>query len=320
VSIRGGRIILRAHIVPLGAAFASCLVVAAVALGVGATLLTMNGDPTCLDPSAPAGDCAGLEAGLSFDHAWAGRVVALLTALPFVVGVIVGGPMGSTEIENGTASLTWFLEPTRIRWLLQRMIVLGGIVVLMLILPALAGEVLSRGRIPRYDPATTAFVDAGARGALLVVRGLAMFVLAALIGVVVGRVLPTIVIAVGVALLAFLVLDAARWVALPPAEPYASSGDRFVIDIAPSATQPGVYVDREGRLHSIDEIRAMAPVPVDDPAFEAWFLEQGFVQAAWGIDGASLASIPAREVVALMLVIPAGALAAMAVVRNRRPY
>jgi hypothetical protein len=308
---------LRPHRFTLRWVAGVCLVVAVAAVAVAIWLATYAFPADCLDPDVRfTPRCAGTSEALDIDHTWAGMVMVALTALPFIAGIVLGGPLVAAEVEAGTASTVWWLEPTRRSWLLVRVVVFGA----LLLAPALAGDLLERFRVPRYDPATTVFLDYGSRGALLVARGLATFVLAVLLGLITGRVLPGMILAGLTAIVMFALLDAAQWLALPGPEPFVPRPDGYVMEVTGLEGVPVTYLDRDGTRYTSEQLFAEAPAPRDDPAFYAWYEARGFVQESYGISGERLWPVQAREVVGLAAGSAVVVSLSAWLVGSRRPY
>jgi hypothetical protein len=121
-------------------------------------------------------------------------VTPLLGALPFAAGVLLGAPLVAREVEHRTALVGWSLARSRTRWLVIRFLPLVAVALAVLTIPAMAGEMLERSLYPVIDPAAS-FEHYGSRGALLVVRFLPAVAIGALVGVVVGRQLPALLVA-----------------------------------------------------------------------------------------------------------------------------
>ena len=127
----------------------------------------------------------------------------LLASLPFVVGGLLGAPVVARELETGTGRLTWSLTGGRLRWLLWRIVHL----------PTVAARRPGPGR-DRRQPPDRRLLDPAfyfglgqIRGTPLVARGLAMFGIALLAGVVFRRILPALVVAAILGLLLYNALD-----------------------------------------------------------------------------------------------------------------
>lgn len=127
------------------------------------------------------------------DNRFAARAMALMAPLPLLAGLLLGVPLVGRELEQGTASLAWTLGRSRRRWFLARVLPLSVLLALLLLLPAVAGEVLERARQPFVDPGAS-FADYGLRGGLLVARGMLAFALGVVAGAVIGRQLPALIV------------------------------------------------------------------------------------------------------------------------------
>ncbi len=315
------RLALRPHRFALVWVALLCIAAGGVALAMSVWLSRFSGPAECLDLGIRyTQPCAGFAQGLEFDHEWAARVLAFLPVLPVVAGVVLGVPLVASEVEARTATLAWWLEPSRRRWLLTRTAVFGTVLALLLALPAIAGDVLERERIPRYDPATTVFLDYGSRGAVLVGRGIAIFSLAVLVGLVAGRVLPGLIAAAVAAVIVLAVLEGARWFALPVSEPVVAQADRYVLDVTGQQGIPNTFRDQHGTLYTVDQILALAPARIGTPTFNAWYDAQGFTQARYGVSGERLGIIEVRELIGLGLGTVTLVGAATWAVGSRRPY
>src|SRR5262249_12974542 len=140
--VSAARALLRPHRIEIVSC--SVLAVVMVAIGVG-TWLRMNtfGIPdACFIPDAPA-QCAVFRPGPMEAYYEALRTlgpaafVAAL-AIPVISAVVLGLALVARELEQQTTVLAWSLSPSRIRWLGQRILLLGaGLVLIGLV----AGEV-----------------------------------------------------------------------------------------------------------------------------------------------------------------------------------
>lgn len=186
----------------------------------------------------------------TLDNGQAAPIMALMAPFPLVAGLLLGVPLVGREIEWGTASLAWTLARSRRRWLLARAVPLGILLGLVLVVPALAAQVLEGARDPLVDP-WQSFTDSGLRGAILVGRGLLTFGVAVVVGAVMGRQLPALIVAGVATVVLLMAADAGRGVAVhqlaaavssdqPPA-----SGTLFVDQ---------AIRDSDGTLHPTNEI------------------------------------------------------------------
>jgi hypothetical protein len=115
-------------------------------------------------------------------------------ALPYIAGVVLGAPLVSRELEQRTAQLGWPLARSRARWLWFRLLPIALIGLIVLAIPAMAGEVLERTLHPVIDPGMS-FEGYGSRGPLVVLRLLPAVAAAALVGTLLGRQLPSVLVA-----------------------------------------------------------------------------------------------------------------------------
>ncbi|MGH2467339.1 MAG: hypothetical protein ACRDGL_06380 [Candidatus Limnocylindrales bacterium] len=190
------------------------------------------------------------DAFYELDNGQAAPVMALMAPFPLLAGLLLGVPLVAREIEWGTAPLAWTLARSRRRWLLARALPLAVVLGVVLAVPALAAQVLQGARDPLVDP-WLSFTDSGLRGAILVGRGLLTFGVAVVVGAIMGRQLPALIVAGVMAVILLTAGDigrteAARGLASavrPDAAP--ASGTLFV-------TQ--ALRDPDGMLHPTSEI------------------------------------------------------------------
>ncbi|HEY3978914.1 MAG TPA: hypothetical protein VGM79_16685 [Streptosporangiaceae bacterium] len=109
--------------------------VAAFAVAVGVTMRTAagaDGLTACLSRSGAAGCPAPIGSFLTrFGTGVNTTAWAVLILLPGLAGVVVGAPLLGRELETGTWRLAWSQTVPRTRWLVSRLaLVTGGLVVL----------------------------------------------------------------------------------------------------------------------------------------------------------------------------------------------
>lgn len=239
-------------------------------------------------------------------------VTPLMGALPFAAGVILGAPLVARELEHGTAQLGWPLARSRARWLWIRFlpVVLMGLA--LLIIPAMAGEVVERALRPDFDPGAS-FEHYGMRGPLLVLRFLPAVAAAALVGALLGRQLPAVLVAgVVVGAMAFgLGLTPPLWL-----EPEEQPEVFQPIDHMGSLFVHVRYRDRDGAWISIEE--ADARMSWDGEGEEPDWTQLP-EQVIFVIPGERYGEVVARESAILgSVALVLGGLT-LAVVRRRRP-
>ncbi|MBA3779196.1 MAG: hypothetical protein H0X16_07860 [Chloroflexi bacterium] len=202
-------------IVGLGVSLACVLVVG--------TLSSVAPPPQCLADLSNipmTQDCATTDQFLLFASEWASVLFVAMAVLPWLVGTLIGVVIVGREIEHGTATLAWSLAPDRRRWLITRVAVAAALVVLLLAIPSILATEMQRIAQPWVPPEST-FENYGLRGPLIVVRGVAAFGIALLVGALVGRILPGVLLAaLGCVMLAILVSSLAPFgVAVDMARP-----------------------------------------------------------------------------------------------------
>jgi hypothetical protein len=136
---------------------------------------------------------APVRAFLEINESEASRIMAAMALVPLAIGLILGVPAVGREIEAGTASLAWTIGRSRTRWLLWRLLALATVTFVILSVLAISSEILWASRAIGAVP--NRFDDAGAHGPVVVARGLAAFGIGALMGAILGRVLPALIAA-----------------------------------------------------------------------------------------------------------------------------
>jgi hypothetical protein len=168
--------------------------------------------PGCVDPAAYAPGCTQLGQRFYELSSKAEWVSYLSWLAPFAMGLVLGVPLVSREVEHRTAGLAWSMSRSRTWWLTGRAAFLVMVMVLLLIVVAVVGEVLASATMPAQH-LDRDFAWYGRRGALIIVRGVASLGIGVLIGAWLGRVLPALLVAVFASVLIFsgisLVMD--RW-------------------------------------------------------------------------------------------------------------
>jgi hypothetical protein len=138
----------------------------------------------------PAATCGDQAATLGQLLTWIpGTYVASIGAAAFF-GAALGGLAIAAELEGGTALLAWSLAPNRRRWLLDRAGILAGALLIMLAPWALAIWFVASSMPAGNGP--TAMDLYGGSGQMLGIALIA-FAIATLLGLELGRAIPTVV-------------------------------------------------------------------------------------------------------------------------------
>jgi hypothetical protein len=121
---------------------------------------------------------------------WTPVFIGIATVAPFVVGVFLGAPLLAREIDKRTAAIAWTLARSRRRWLAGRVLPVAVVVAIALVLVGQASSALQEVAYPDGR----GFMDYGSRGVIIPARGLALFGIGVVVGLVSGRVLPAILV------------------------------------------------------------------------------------------------------------------------------
>jgi hypothetical protein len=229
------------------------------------------------------------------------------------VPLVLGVPVLTQEIERRTAMIAWPLAGSRLKWLAWRA---GSVLVVGLVLigvMAFAAESMAGANQPGTD---LGFAAHGGRGISLMTRAGLMLVVAVALGAVSGRLLPSLLIGIALAVALSTAVGS-----LPPygvASTELGLSDSYAEDGQPFQTGHA-YRAPDGTLMSNDEAEAMMMAlfqeySPDLPPESA--LPQDVV---YGIAGSRYFEVLARESAALVgAAVLVGGLA-VAVVQRRRP-
>jgi hypothetical protein len=125
---------------------------------------------------------------------WGSPVASLMGLLPYAIGLFLGAPVIAREIERGTARLAWSVTTSRVRWYVWRVLPIVGVAVVLGVLAGFAMDRFVTARTPGIDLANS-FDTFGQRGVLVVMTTFVIVAGAIGLGSVIGRVLPTVILA-----------------------------------------------------------------------------------------------------------------------------
>jgi hypothetical protein len=231
----------------------------------------------------------------------------------YAVPLVLGVPVLTQEIEQRTAMIAWPLAGSRLRWLAWRA---GSVLVIGLVLigiMAFAAEELALAP----DPGTNlGFLEHGSRGISLVARSTLMFVVAVAIGAAIGRLLPSLLIGIALAVGLSTAADALPPYGVEPAE-LTLSGSSFE---GGHALETGhAYRAPDGTPITNDEAEAMQTAVFEEYSPELPPNSALPQDVYYGVPGSRYFEVLARESAAMVgaSVLVAGV--AAAVVQRRRP-
>jgi hypothetical protein len=228
------------------------------------------------------------------------------------VGALLGTMAVGSELESGTVQTAWWLDPHRSRWLRSRLVAFGTATLVLLLVLAVTSHWFEALRRPMFDPGAS-FQAYRFRGPALLGAGLAAFGVGSLVGAVVGRTLPSMVVAVVVALGLVAVSHAVVFPNLAEAVVLRSSA----ID-SPDAIVTSRYLDASGSVLTLDMVKARSPFDTSKQDFWDW-ASATFREVGAGYEGRSYWTVAVREFT-LWIATCAGLIGATwTVVRRRRP-
>ena len=163
-------------------------------------------EPACLDPTTYVAACEQSPQPFYELSSRAELLSYLGWGAPFGMGLVLGIPLVSREIEQRTAGMAWALSRSRARWLARRVAFAALVLIALLLVVAIASEVLASAQMPNRH-LDDDFAWYGRRGGLIVVRGLASLGIGVLLGAVLGRVLPALLVAAFASVLIFTAIS-----------------------------------------------------------------------------------------------------------------
>ena len=302
------RVAFRLHRFVLLAVAGMVLVASAAALVVAAAL--RDAAPTICAGSWQS--CQGYTSRFDQIDSWAGPLMGILGGVAPIGGLFAGGGLVAREIEDRTAPLAWSLSPSRTRWLFGRVAPVAAVLLVLFAIAAIAATELERARYPGIDPLLS-FYGESSRGLELVAIGFLVFAGAVLSGSIVGRVMPSLILAavLGLALTVGAFAAEAAWI----------PSQAVIVDAETGASYKGAfYIDQLVRLQTGELI------PTQDVVFE----EDANGNLTGRLAGSKIEAhlVPGERHPFVEAVDSAGMLAAAGallvltgfVVRRRRPY
>jgi len=232
----------------------SLLLAAAAALVAWQTTVTVNGLDACrTDSVALSASCRSLAQWDNVLTTLSPIIQGATTVAPFVVGVLLGAPLVSREIEKRTAPIAWSLSLSRARWLAGRTLPLLVAIAIALLLLGQASEALIRAA-PPGEPGFRYFAM---HGPLVAVRAIAVFGIGVLVGLLMGRVLPAILVTGLVVVVLFIGLQLVRDQLMRAEATWVDEGSG---DFSGVITYDAAFIDdATGKLVTYDEASRRFP-------------------------------------------------------------
>ncbi len=113
----------------------------------------------------------------------------------FGVGLVLGVPLVAREIDQGTAQLAWTMSRSRVRWLIGRVAFAGLVAIVLSAAIAVTTEILATAMLRDIDLSRD-FNMHGNRGPLIVGRAMLGLGAGVLVGAILGRQLPALLLSV----------------------------------------------------------------------------------------------------------------------------
>jgi hypothetical protein len=183
----------------IGVAGLTALLLAAAGF-VAARLLAFDLPPACfafesLDPA-----CAGRQFDVityqAFSNSWVAPIAFVGAMFPSIAGVVLGIAAVAKELELRTAVLAWSVGPSRRKWMVQRIFPLLSIVALLGLGSTQLFAAMMRLNNPGADPFSVAtFELISVTGFAPMAAGISAFGLTVVVGAMLGRLLPGLMIA-----------------------------------------------------------------------------------------------------------------------------
>lgn len=192
------RAILRPNRIELLAAAVLGVLMVAVAGSVAARLSMFDIPAACFGPSSGDGTaCAPFQGEMfaygEFSGSFAPAAGVTTLIVPLLAAMVLGLAVVGRELEQQTTNFAWSVAPSRARWLGSRLL---PVLILLLgvgLIGGFLGDVLEGFRSPYVD-AWRNFNGLGLRGPAIAGAGLLVFGLSLLVGSLVGRQLPALLI------------------------------------------------------------------------------------------------------------------------------
>ncbi len=240
-----------------------------------------------------------------------GLLVAVTTVTPFAAGIFLGAPLLSREIEHRTAPMAWSLSPSRAAWLVWR----TGPLLLAMVMVLLALGQASAFALETVEEADLGFRHYGMFGPILAARGLAIFGLGVLVGLVVGRVLPALLVTALATVAIVGGMSIGRDLLMREEAVWVPMGDQS--DVIDKVFDSGFRSDATGEVITYEEAYGQYPDSFDEMTGEGG--PPGMTSVWKIVPPEAVGLYVAREIGVLVTAFTLVSAASVFVVRRRRP-
>ena len=157
--------------------------------------------------------CAGRQFDIAqyqaFASSWTSPVAYVGALFPAVAGVILGIAAVAKELDQRTAVLAWSVSPSRRRWMAQRILPLLGFIALLGLGSSQLFVFMAQLQYPGGDPinANNAFELLSVSGFSPLASGVSAFGVTVVVGAMLGRLLPGLLVAAAFVLATALLIQ-----------------------------------------------------------------------------------------------------------------
>lgn len=325
----------------LGFALLATVLATALGLSIHVRMEALGVPPGCPEQVRASEDGSGIEPdcarlvgvgsailGESYMNPGGSVQASIMGLLPFLVGLVAGLPIIARELEDRTAQTAWWLNPSRGRWLRQR---LAPVLLTLGVATAAAAVVASMVAddwLRWYGPEQSRIL--GTHGPLVVLRAFGAFGVGLAAGARLGRTFPATLASVSLLFLLLIGTVQLRdgYLAQLPFEPLwerNASGEWESVGGVPQAVAWG---GPNGEVITQAQARQLAneagvPLPAQnahyDTLAETWLQEHGYVEISLGTTDRGAASWGIYEGMLFTIVGGAGLAGTFLIVNRRRP-
>lgn len=232
----------------------SLLLAAAAALVAWQMTATVNGLDACsTDSVALSASCRSLAQWSNVLTTLNPIIQGATTVAPFIVGILLGAPLVAREIEKRTAPIAWSLSLSRAGWLAGRTLPLLVAIAIALLVLGQASEATIRAMPPGH----LGFPYFAMHGPLVAVRAIAVFGIGVVVGLLMGRTLPAILVTGVVVIALFTGLQLVRDQLMHAEATWVKAGDA---DLSGVMIYDSAFIDdATGKLVTSDEVYRRFP-------------------------------------------------------------
>ncbi len=249
-----------------------------------------------------------------------GQLLEFMRVLPFAAGLLTGVPLIARELETGTAQTAWSLFGSRRRWLARQAVIVAVPTILMMAVAAFAASSVESLRQATGDGG--AVLNIGLYGIPAVIRTASAFCLGVLIGALLGRSFPALVLGgmLCFALTVALGLGRDQWLAQQPSAPIPDGTTTSMTTGFAYRTPQGTTIAEKAALALVPPDIASQDIGQVQPVQSGIWLERnGYVLAPLGVTQATAMGWARYDMLAFGIAGFASIAGTLLIVDRRRP-